>query len=106
MMALWEFSPMSLKELGGKVCLDSGTLTPLLKKLEEKGFITRERSKRDERSVRLKVTEAGYDLRDKVKTFPMVVCSSVDITAEDVLALQSIIKSLLASMKENDSQSL
>ena len=102
MMALWEFSPMSVKELGDKISLDSGTLTPLLKKLEDKGFITRERSKRDERSVRIKLTEGGYALRDKAKTIPMEMCSNLNVPKEEVLALQDTIKSIIASLKEND----
>ncbi|MBR6003652.1 MAG: MarR family transcriptional regulator, partial [Lachnospiraceae bacterium] len=65
MMVMWEHKTMNVKELGEYLFLDSGTLTPLLKTLEKKGFVTRTRSKEDERNLVVSVTEAGFALREK-----------------------------------------
>ena len=61
MLVLWEHEKLTVKELGAELYLDSGTLTPLLKKLEEKGLVTRCRSTRDERNLILTITEDGED---------------------------------------------
>lgn len=66
MLALWEYGQMNLKALGETLYLDSGTLTPVLKKLEKKGYITRERDSRDERNLVLKLTQKGVAFKDPV----------------------------------------
>ncbi|MBS5336676.1 MAG: MarR family transcriptional regulator [Veillonella sp.] len=70
MMALWEYGDLSVKELGQVLRLDSGTLTPLLKKLEEKAFLKRKRSRQDERVVMVTLTETGKELRDEAVHVP------------------------------------
>lgn len=70
LLALWEEDNVNVKELGKKLYLDSGTLTPLLKKLENNGYITRERSLHDERNVYIKLTAEGWELRDKMLNIP------------------------------------
>ena len=65
MLALWEHREMTVKELGDALYLDSGTLTPLLKKLENKGYVTRTRSRKDERNLIVAVTDAGDALKDQ-----------------------------------------
>lgn len=70
MMALWEYHTITVGELGKKLYLDSGTLTPLLRKLENAGYLTRTRSEDDERVVEIQITEAGMALREKVKDIP------------------------------------
>ena len=65
MMALWEYKDMAVKELGHLLMLDSGTLTPLLKKLEAKGYLSRKRSKKDERVVMVILTAEGKALRER-----------------------------------------
>ena len=70
MLALWEEDNVRVKELGEKLYLDSGTLTPLLKKLEKTGYITREKSLHDERNVYVKLTAEGWELRDKMINVP------------------------------------
>ena len=67
MMVLWEQKQINVKHLGEMLFLDSGTLTPILKKLEVKGYITRTRNEQDERSVIISVTQKGIDLRKKAK---------------------------------------
>ena len=70
MLALWEQDNIRVKELGDKLYLDSGTLTPLLKKLEKAGYVTREKSLHDERNVYVKLTAEGWELRDKMLDIP------------------------------------
>lgn len=70
MMALWEYGDLSVKELGQVLRLDSGTLTPLLKKLEAKAFLKRKRSRQDERVVMVTLTETGKELRDEAVHVP------------------------------------
>ena len=70
MLALWEEDNVRVKDLGKKLYLDSGTLTPLLKKLENYGYITREKSLHDERNLYVKLTAKGWELRDKMLDIP------------------------------------
>lgn len=70
MMVLWEHHSMNVKELGSRLYLDSGTLTPLLKKLEAKGYITRCRCKEDERNLIICITEKGEVLKEKAANIP------------------------------------
>ncbi len=70
LLALWENDDITVKELGKKLYLDSGTLTPLLKKLENNGYVTRSRSLHDERNVYIKLTAEGWELRDKMLNIP------------------------------------
>ena len=70
MMVLWDKESLSVKELGEFLYLDSGTLTPLLKKLEQKGYITRDRDSTDERVLKVKITESGLKLRDDALYVP------------------------------------
>lgn len=76
MMALWEEDEVTIKDLGKKLYLDSGTLTPLLKKLENQGYISRTRSKRDERNVYITLTEKGKALKDDALSIPeKMICT-------------------------------
>ena len=70
LLALWEQDDVRIKELGDRLYLDSGTLTPLLKKLEKAGYVTREKSLSDERNVYVKLTAKGWELRDKMLDIP------------------------------------
>lgn len=71
LMCLWEKDEQTVKDLGNKLFLDSGTLTPLLKKMEAQNLITRTRSKSDERSVYIKLTDEGWAMRENCKEIPM-----------------------------------
>ena len=75
MMVLWENRELSVKELGDKLFLDSGTLTPLLKKLESKGYLTRNRSVKDERNLIIKITDKGMALREEALAVPQEIRS-------------------------------
>ncbi len=77
LLALWEKDEVTVKELGQRLYLDSGTLTPLLKKLESKGLVTRERSPLDERNVYITLTKEGHDLKEKAVHVPKsLICNS------------------------------
>lgn len=70
MLALWEKDDVSIKDLSTRLYLDSGTLTPLLKKLEKQGYIKRKRFKEDERIVHITVTKKGIQLQEEAKDIP------------------------------------
>lgn len=99
MMVLWEREEISVKELGECLWLDSGTLTPVLKKLEAKGYIVRSRSEADERTVLLTVTPKGWDLRTRAADVPAQVGSGVCLTAAEAGALHTLLHKMLAGMK-------
>ena len=95
MMALWENQEMTVKELGNVLYLDSGTLTPLLKKLEAKGYVTRTRSHKDERNLIVGVTETGLALRDKALAIPEVIKVKTRMTYEEMRTLYDLLYRLL-----------
>ena len=95
MMVLWERTSLTAKELGETLFLDSGTLTPLLKKLEAKGFLTRKRSAEDERSLVVTVTDAGLALRDRAVRIPEAMAACSPLTPEEGEALYRILYRLL-----------
>ena len=95
LMVMWENGQISEKELGKKLFLDSGTLTPVLKSLEKKGFIVRERSKTDERVVNVSLTEAGTKLKDDAVGIPKQITDSIPLSGEDYDALYALLYKLL-----------
>ncbi len=94
-LVLWEEDGLKVGDLGGRLLLDSGTLTPLLKKLEEKGLLTRRRCEEDERVVRVFLTEEGRALRAKALTIPASVGSCVSLSEADARDLYRILYTLL-----------
>ena len=99
MVFFWERKTSNVKELGKIMLLDSSTLTPLLKKLEQKGYIKRERSSVDERNLILTLTKEGEKLRDKVVSIPARMRKDLNIKQEDedafVNGLLNILKYLI-----------
>ena len=95
MMVLWEKRSVGVKALGDKLFLDSGTLTPVLKKLEAKGLVTRERSKEDERSLVVSVTEAGDALRARAAEIPAQISRCSTLTPGEAAELYRILYKLL-----------
>ena len=87
MLVLWEEDGIGLKDIGERLFLDSGTLTPLLKSLEEQGLITRERDPRDERNVVINLTPAGKDLKAKAKEVPVNMAKCLSLNEEEFAAL-------------------
>jgi DNA-binding MarR family transcriptional regulator len=98
MMALWEEKRINVKELGERLYLDSGTLTPLLKKLEAKGYIKRERSKSDERNLIVSITDRGDALKDDAVDIPTQMGSCVNLTSEEAQQLYRILYKLLGEL--------
>lgn len=95
MMVMWEKKQINVKELGECLFLDSGTLTPLLKKLEQKGWVTRQRAKSDERVLIVTLTEAGDELRKKAVTVPQKMACCVKLSQEEVQTLYTLLYKLL-----------
>ncbi|MBR4225123.1 MAG: MarR family transcriptional regulator [Oscillospiraceae bacterium] len=98
MMVMWEHRQIQLKELGRILYLDSGTLSPLLKKLAEKGLVTRERSKADERDMMITITDKGMALRDEAADIPSRMGQCISITPEEAQTLYKILYKLLDNM--------
>ena len=99
MMVLWEHTEMNVKELGKYLYLDSGTLTPVLKKLEQKGYVTRKRDTRDERVLNVAVTEEGMLLRDRALNIPVQIDESVNLDAEEKEQLQKILQKIMKNFE-------
>ena len=99
MMVFWEEEKISVKELGQKLFLDSGTLTPVLKSLESKGLVTRYRCPEDERLLIAEITEKGKALRKQAVTIPESIAGCVRLNAEEALALYQILYKLLETFK-------
>ncbi|SHL85131.1 DNA-binding transcriptional regulator, MarR family [Flavobacterium xanthum] len=91
MLVLWEYKEQTVNQLGDKLKLDSGTLTPLLKRMETKAFVTRIRSTVDERIVNISLTEKGVALKEKAACIPQQLMEAMNVSAEDLLLLKNII---------------
>ncbi|NOH82433.1 MarR family transcriptional regulator [Vibrio sp. 03-59-1] len=98
MMVLWEDQVMNVKALGHKTHLDSGTLTPLLKRLEVKGYVTRTRSLEDERVRVISVTDLGAELREQAKSVPSEMLCMSKMNIDDLLKLKKDCEQLLANL--------
>jgi DNA-binding MarR family transcriptional regulator len=96
---MWEVKQINVKELGEKLYLDSGTLTPLLKKLESKDYVKRERSKHDERNLIVTITEKGEALKSKAVDIPEKVSACITLSEEKAQALYSVLYEILDSME-------
>lgn len=99
MMALWEAERMSIKELCEKLHLDTGTITPLLKSMEQKGLIVRRRSESDERSVTVTLTGEGAALREKALAVPEAVGSCIPLAPEDATTLYNLLNRIIGEHK-------
>jgi len=100
MMVLWEEKKISVKELGKKLYLDSGTLSPVLKSLEAKGFVTRERCMEDERILIAEITEAGEAVKEKAINVPAEVSKCVSLSADEAKMLYDLLYKILGGAEE------
>ena len=99
MMVLWENESMNVKELGSKLYLDSGTLTPLLKKLESKGYITRCRCREDERNLIIQITEKGDALKTQAMHIPSAMTEKwINISKEEIKVMYHALYKLLSQI--------
>ena len=98
MMVMWEHKELRVKEVGEYLYLDSSTLTPLLKRLEEKGYISRRRSTEDERDLIVTVTNDGMALRERALSVPTKLAACVDLEPEKAQLLYEILYELLKKL--------
>lgn len=101
MMVIWEEKKLTLKRLGDRIFLDSGTLTPLVRKLEEKGYVQRKKDEHDDRNLMIEVTEKGLDLRDKALSVPSRVSSCIKLEENEAIVLYGTLKKILKFFEEN-----
>jgi len=99
MMVLWEKKTVNVKTLGECLYLDSGTLTPLLKKMEKKGLVVRERSSEDERNLNVTITGQGEALKEKAVTIPVKMGQCINLNPEDAKTLYRILYQLLRQLE-------
>ncbi|MFJ9506764.1 MarR family winged helix-turn-helix transcriptional regulator [Streptomyces anulatus] len=100
MLVLWEHGPQPVKDIGERLHLDSGTLSPLLKRLETAGLVRRERSREDERSVVIDLTDEGARLRDRALSVPRGVLAATGLSLDEVLGLQEVLGRLTTALGE------
>lgn len=100
MLVFWEKASLTVKELGGYLYLDSGTLTPLLKRLEAEGLLKRERDQSDERNVIVTITDKGLALREKAIEIPAKLGSCLQMDQAEVITLYKLLYKLLDSIKD------
>ncbi len=100
MLVLWESDDVTVKELGERLFLDSGTLTPLLKRLEGMGFVHRARDPRDERKVRVSLTEKGKEIRRDALTIPGQITTAMGRSADDLKAVRKELRRIRNSLLE------
>jgi MarR family transcriptional regulator, organic hydroperoxide resistance regulator len=98
MVALWQHGPLQVKELGALLALDSGTLSPLLKRLEAMGLVSRRRSERDERQVTVSVTDRGNDLRRAALSVHEEVVRRLGLDDGELTQLQEVLKRVSGAM--------
>jgi len=102
MLVLWEHESISAKELGEKLYLDSGTLTPLLKKLENMNLVSRSRSKQDERILIVTLTTTGKELKNKALSIPNKIACGVGIQDKDLFSLKDSLMEITESLNNVD----
>jgi len=102
MLALWEQAPMSVGALGGRLYLDSGTLTPLLKRMETAGLVSRKRDPLDERRVLIDLTDAGRALRASARHVPETLAAGLDLQPGDLDLLRDQVRMLIDILKSSE----
>jgi DNA-binding MarR family transcriptional regulator len=100
MLVLWEHGDMPVKRLGEFLRLDSGTLSPLLKRMESAGFVSRERSQRDERSVTVVLTEKGTDLRATALQIPVEALVATGLTVDGIHEMRTRLTELTEALDD------
>jgi DNA-binding MarR family transcriptional regulator len=94
LLTLWEQEGLPLKAIGARLGLDSGTLTPLLRRMETAGLVTRSRDSEDERVVRINLTAKGRRLHTKAETFPEKIGRAAQCSATELTALRKLLFAL------------
>ena len=94
MMVMWEHKSISIKDMGKLLLLDSGTLTPMLKKMEKAGWINRKRSEEDERMVIVSITERGEELQERAAEIPVKMAGCLTLESDEVMQLYTLLQKL------------
>lgn len=102
MMVLWEYGSINVKKLGDMLFLDSGTLTPVLKKLESKEYISRDRDNNDERNVIISITKKGKKLKEDAMAVPGEIGKCINLSRDEAIELYRLLYKLLGNMEDND----
>ena len=105
-LVLWEKDGVSVSEIGEKLMLDNGTLSPLLKKMEKAGYIERRRCREDDRVVEITLTEEGRSLQEKVKDIPYKVAACIDLSNEKAQLLYGLLYELLGNQGYGKTKSI
>ncbi|WP_425665901.1 MarR family winged helix-turn-helix transcriptional regulator [Vibrio tubiashii] len=100
MMVLWESDGISVKDIGARLHLDSGTLTPLLKRLEAKGFVVRGRSELDERVRVLKLSEEGIGLKAKALAIPTEMKCKIQLDLDELILLKTLCEKVMVKLEQ------
>ncbi|ADV89057.1 MarR family transcriptional regulator [Vibrio vulnificus] len=98
LLVLWQQNGINVKDLGAKLHLDSGTLTPLLKRLEAKGIVERRRGQTDERVRELFLTEAGRALKQQAQQVPQNMLCRIDLSIDELVTLKSLCEKVLEKL--------
>lgn len=101
-LVLWEKDGITVGEIGNRLMLDNGTLSPLLKKMQQSGYIERTRSKDDDRIVLITLTDEGKALQERAKDVPRNVAGCVDLPPEKAKMLYSLLYELLENTKDRE----
>ena len=101
-LVLWEKDAVPVSEIGERLMLDNGTLSPLLKKMEQAGYVERRRSQEDERVVVITLTEAGRALQEKAQDIPAQVAGCIDLSPEKAQTLYALLYELLENQKRKE----
>ena len=99
LMVLWEKDKQNVKEIGSRLYLDSGTLTPLINKLISKGYIQKEKAKHDERELVISLTQKGRDLKKEAINIPPLIAEKVKLSEEEAKTLYVLLYKLLEGFK-------
>ncbi len=102
LMCMWQHGSMTMGDLCRRLYLDSGTLTPLLKKMEAEGLVTRKRSREDERVVMVDLTEKGLDMKTSVRPIPACVGSCLKLTETEAATLYGLLYRILEDEPEEN----
>lgn len=98
LLLLWESDNRTVGELGERLLLDSGTLTPLLKRMEQKGLLTRQRNPADERQVTIQLTESGRNIQQQAMNIPTQLVQSLNLNEEQVVDLRNQLQTILQQL--------
>ncbi len=104
LLVLWEKDGVSVTEIGEKLMLDNGTLSPLLKKMEQAGYVERRRCRRDDRVVEITLTETGRLLQEKAKDVPLHVAGCIELPPEKAQQLYSLLYELLENQRNKNNK--